>query len=255
MNCIDTFREFISYDEDPQPVPYDKWGESICRWFSAEAFSTRWITTTSGQRCVILPDIGGDTVPAPIMLLNFNQTDVAKASAAQKERENLFPRLEGTEIRGVDEGPTSQSPTQDESQVLEDETQGFSEGDEDGVEVTSIEIDDDDDEDDDGWQTDESGELDTGPTDDNSDGPNPVPHPSQLQRRRCRVRVITDYGESLEDSHRCFQNIIHARLPYTVCSTTEEFRYHGVLMDEERIIGLRVRIIAVFNLCLSRLLD
>ncbi|KAJ6591159.1 hypothetical protein DFH09DRAFT_1026188 [Mycena vulgaris] len=47
---------------------YADWGPEVCRWLSAGGMIMDWITTTSGQRCVLLPERG----PAPIYILDFN---------------------------------------------------------------------------------------------------------------------------------------------------------------------------------------
>ncbi|KAF7762341.1 hypothetical protein Agabi119p4_8934 [Agaricus bisporus var. burnettii] len=54
--CLNRLENFISYHDDPRPVPYDDWGKDICRWIPADGYSSQWITKTSGQKCVLFPD-------------------------------------------------------------------------------------------------------------------------------------------------------------------------------------------------------
>jgi hypothetical protein len=47
---------------------YTTWGPDICRWINAAGLVMDWITTSSGQRCVLLPM----RLPTPFILLDFN---------------------------------------------------------------------------------------------------------------------------------------------------------------------------------------
>jgi len=49
---------------------YVDWGPDICRWINAAGLVMDWITTTSGQRCVLLPQRS----PTSFILLDFNPT-------------------------------------------------------------------------------------------------------------------------------------------------------------------------------------
>jgi hypothetical protein len=86
VNCLDQFETFISEIEDPKPVPYNDWGTDVCRWLPADDYATQWITTTSGQKCALYaePDhLDAESTPESIMLLDFNQTEVARSLATQ----------------------------------------------------------------------------------------------------------------------------------------------------------------------------
>lgn len=61
------------------------------------------------------------------------------------------------------------------------------------------------------------------------------------QRPRRRVKAMTRESDALDDMTRCFHNIVYSSLPYTVCSSEEKYKFKGVLLDEERILGLEVR--------------
>ncbi|KAJ6588506.1 hypothetical protein B0H19DRAFT_1248157 [Mycena capillaripes] len=47
---------------------YAEWGPDICRWVNAAGLVMDWITTTSGQRCILLPM----RLPTSLILLDFN---------------------------------------------------------------------------------------------------------------------------------------------------------------------------------------
>ncbi|EKM77109.1 hypothetical protein AGABI1DRAFT_77888 [Agaricus bisporus var. burnettii JB137-S8] len=82
--CLDRFDNYISYHDDPSPVPYDDWGQDICRWIPADGYSSQWITKTSGQKCVLFPEMGHFGLNASsesITMLDFNQTEVARVLA------------------------------------------------------------------------------------------------------------------------------------------------------------------------------
>lgn len=49
---------------------------------------------------------------------------------------------------------------------------------------------------------------------------------------------------------RCFEEPVLSMLPYSVCITPQTYDYDGVLMDEERLIGLRVRFVQCFSRCM-----
>ena len=70
-------------DDDVVPlIPWAQWGPSITRWLGAGVMPTRWITTTSGQRCVFrLARTGNE--PSPIVVLDFHPTSVKRAAAAE----------------------------------------------------------------------------------------------------------------------------------------------------------------------------
>ncbi|KXN81081.1 hypothetical protein AN958_06125 [Leucoagaricus sp. SymC.cos] len=145
VKCLERFPEAISDTGDIEPVPYSMWGQDACRWFLAEALSTRWITTTAGQRCIIIQDINLDVERAPFILLNFNQKDVAR--------------------------------------VLEDEAR-------------------------------------------------------DRQEKEKRLTAMVRPDDPIPDERHVFREIGYSSLSYTVCASKKKYPFDGVLIDEERIIGL-----------------
>ncbi|KAJ7628632.1 hypothetical protein FB45DRAFT_41712 [Roridomyces roridus] len=70
-------------DKHPEPandpLPYSEWGPNVCRWLNAAGLNTDWITTTSGQRCVLLP-----MRPSPFFLLDFNPLNEPVGPSARR---------------------------------------------------------------------------------------------------------------------------------------------------------------------------
>ncbi|KAJ7662067.1 hypothetical protein DFH06DRAFT_1191362 [Mycena polygramma] len=66
---------------------YAEWGPDICRWINAAGLVMDWITTTSGQRCVLLPQ----RLPTSFILLDFNPyTAHAKAQNCLPPEDDPF---------------------------------------------------------------------------------------------------------------------------------------------------------------------
>jgi len=65
----------------PEPPPeavhlsWEAWGASVTRWFEGNPASMRWITTTAGQRAIMMED-GAST---PIIVRDFNPDAVRSA--------------------------------------------------------------------------------------------------------------------------------------------------------------------------------
>lgn len=64
-------------------IPWAQWGPSITRWLGGGVLPTRWITTTSGQRCVFRLARSGDEPSSPIVVFDFNPTSVKRAAVAE----------------------------------------------------------------------------------------------------------------------------------------------------------------------------
>ena len=78
--------------DDPTPIHWLSWGPPITRWFPADVNSTRWITTTAGQRAVLIGHSQHE-VGCEYIVLDFNPENVQRA---EKELESL---PEGVESR------------------------------------------------------------------------------------------------------------------------------------------------------------
>ncbi|TFK41206.1 hypothetical protein BDQ12DRAFT_679076 [Crucibulum laeve] len=129
---------FSSHDA-PERIPWLSWGPPITRWLNADNVPTRWITTTAGQRCVLIADNAANH-GFPVVILDFNPYNLRRTEKYLRRTPN--PRL---------------------------------------------------------W---------------------------------CVIGP-----QRVEDSE-CFVDSIESSLPYTACASTQSFEYEGVLMDEERVLGL-----------------
>ncbi|KAF8889540.1 hypothetical protein CPB84DRAFT_1785452 [Gymnopilus junonius] len=86
---------FTSYTHNPttghrtKTVPYSLWGPPITRWFNSDFIPTRWITTTCGQRMVVLR-VDGDNEDMeeageyPYIVFDFCAQNVQKMGARLK---------------------------------------------------------------------------------------------------------------------------------------------------------------------------
>ncbi|KAF6754717.1 hypothetical protein DFP72DRAFT_898601 [Ephemerocybe angulata] len=74
----------------PKPVPWEQWGPKATRWIETDDIPTRWITTTSGQRAVLISSAAANQQGSgsPIVIMDFNETRVKKIGheLAQKQR-------------------------------------------------------------------------------------------------------------------------------------------------------------------------
>ena len=60
-------------NKDPIPIPWSSWGPPVTRWFPADN-ATRWITTTAGQRSVLL-----NSTRRQYVVLDFNPENLRRA--------------------------------------------------------------------------------------------------------------------------------------------------------------------------------
>ena len=133
-------------------VPWEAWGVSATRWFEADPASTRWITTTAGQRAVTMED-GAST---PIIVRDFNPYAVSSARARAAAAGHLQQRCD--------------------------------------------------------WRED-------------------LPNGNLMTLK---------VDDSVLAAGSVFKDDVRSSLPYVEIVTQEEYCYEGVLIDEERILGLKV---------------
>ena len=178
---------------------------------------------TSGQRCVIIPD-PSYRVYGPLVLLNFNQNDVAKLHTAEKQKYKMMSRRDRLVRRKREENRgiylfQTQSVYPNYWEVYSDM-------------VGDSIPDDPDDEKGGPYRRYCSRELDGGIDldDDSDDGDGPT---------RNRVKSKTQPGRLYD--HKCFQNTVYSRLSFTVWSM-DSCTFDGAILDEEGILGLGVRI-------------
>jgi hypothetical protein len=51
-----------------------------------------------------------------------------------------------------------------------------------------------------------------------------------------------DYDALSVEELGVFNETVGWKLPYVACESEQEYDYHGVMLDEERVIGLKVRL-------------
>ncbi|KAF9448585.1 hypothetical protein P691DRAFT_800519 [Macrolepiota fuliginosa MF-IS2] len=207
VEILETFSASISSDERPKPLPYDDWGPSVCRWFndSVDGYRIGNITAVVGQKFVTSAKSG----PAPLILRNFNQIDVAKALATER-------RISAVGTRDQ----TSQEPDQNGGCIIGELSGGEntmgSTGK--GKEVSS--------------QTHGASALKI-----SSNPPAEGTDPS-LSEPQLPAKGIVRSRDTLHDPTGCFENTVYSSLPYTVCSSQGEYNFSDILLSEESILGL-----------------
>jgi len=67
-----------------EPIPWAEWGPPVSRWIRAQDHSTRWITTSTGQRLVLIDDPSWE-VERPIVVFDFNPRHRCPDSNTQRE--------------------------------------------------------------------------------------------------------------------------------------------------------------------------
>lgn len=98
-------------DDDPIPLPWSSWGPPITRWFLADVNSISWITTTVGQRGVLM----GQPYRArrrQYVILDFNPENLRRAEQKLLESGPISPsriqcvrNWQGLQTEGVYKDP------------------------------------------------------------------------------------------------------------------------------------------------------
>ena len=95
-------------NDDPVPIPWVAWGPPITRWFPADSNSTRWITTTAGQRGVVFRQSRFEIGACQYVVLDFNRDNIRRAEkklesspSIHKDRIKCFRDWEGVQPEGV----------------------------------------------------------------------------------------------------------------------------------------------------------
>ncbi|KAF9449346.1 hypothetical protein P691DRAFT_728064 [Macrolepiota fuliginosa MF-IS2] len=190
---------FASSTEQPTPVPYNDWGPSACRWFSGaiDDYLIGWTGGMFGQRYT--PRARGT---APLILLNFNPIDVAKALVLGKHTSN-------TEMGDEDNCDVDQG---DGRRDIEENQGRRYAGSHEKVSSQS-------------HQTNALGFAQEPDTDPSSSGP------------RLRIKTVNQGLDPLDDPGHCFENIVYSSLPYTVRSSLEKYKFQNLFLGEEYVLG------------------
>lgn len=108
-------------DEDHVIVPWADWGPPITRWFNTTGYSGGWITTSAGQRYVLMPhdwSLSG----VPIYVLDFNEENLRKMKRYYGDREDeTMVEVEVGSARQLGPVAASLERTNDMEMVEDDE--------------------------------------------------------------------------------------------------------------------------------------
>lgn len=214
---------------DPRRIAWVDWGPPVSRWFNAITTSNRWITTSAGQRCAMIHDYAG-TYGSPIKILDFNPLNIRKMKGEFEREEVAMADSAYGEDRSWPasdmEGPSSIS-----------------------------------------WNTNNifAGQVGDADSDDsmesadNSDGDRFTPSAyttNSQDHRHPGLALCSVLEASSRISPGTFAEEVEGRLPYIEYVSEKEYNYDGVLLDEERMLGITVRLftsIFVFADCCDRL--
>ena len=259
----------------PTPTkPYKCWGPTITRWFNADAIPTRWITTTAGQRYVLIADAEPESAldsGYPYVVLDFGKVAVQRMLAwteAINERvakmakqrnvvaeEPYEDRLEGVlSASEEDEGTLGFIGLGDEWAFEHLDTDEWEEGSDNmSLENGGSPIGSD-------FEAEVGGGAeqfdvvhDFTPSVDVVNSP---PDNSETQEEGSEFPNSLDEDEAVNLSKRIwcmtkpnvlepadtFAEPVLGSLPYVACASERPHPFHGVLLDEERVVGLRVRL-------------
>lgn len=253
-----------------ESIPWAQWGPSASRWFSADVMPIKWITTSAGQRCAVIHD-GAGSRGSPIMIIDFNPHNVRKikakmrtATQAAKEREER--------TRATEEGVWNTTEyiegslddvLREESFADGDDTNSFFQSLTDSEAADGMDVDDDD-----SWFTDDGNEVaieQQTQLESNSDIiPAFVLESASEGSHNPRAGFAAHYNDpgralyrvfdapTIVDSAGTFAEIVEGHLPCVTYISERRYNYDGVLLDEERIIGIKVnsRFLRVRHLCL-----
>ncbi|KAF9448683.1 hypothetical protein P691DRAFT_704507 [Macrolepiota fuliginosa MF-IS2] len=207
VGCLDQIPTFTSLNGRPEPIPYDKWGPSVCRWFNADRGS--WFEITFGQRYIT----EAGTEDEPLTLIDFNPIDVARVLAAEKHR--LKAGASHEDGRRVDRNEGDGCL---EEWSLVDNGSEYK-GENEQVPLRTHE-------------TSAPGILFGTPTEKRETYDPP-------REQRSQAKAVIRALSPLNDPHYCFENTVYSSLPYTVRSSQDMHGFDEILLDEESILGVQ----------------
>lgn len=312
----------------PTRIPWTEWGPPVSRWFKSDTLPTRWITTTAGQRCVVIAESARQQ-GSPYLVMDFNPDNYRKMKAriqdatrkeeerlAEKQREREALRKERKEIlmkmeeelfaTSVMEISTGQqdTPVTSETTDMEEGPSGSGDHELDAtmMDIVPSEISDattnnaedglfanpgyipaamplnmvQEDDSDSAWEDvddaeapqasssnatmggigfmgftldeDFGGEDDEDYTymdeladeDDDVEGVGEHISNPYMSTPWRRARVWCSEGPETLEASQTFAEVVEGHLPYVGCASKERYEYDGVLLDEERVIGIAV---------------
>lgn len=237
----------FSQAESITRMAWAQWGPLVSRWFSTDIMFNRWITNSAGQRCAVVYDDGGPH-GRPIMVIDFNpyvvrkmKTKMRRAIEAANKAKCKHPEV----TTGIAEEESSElmdtteylERTADEALALDpfaDDDTNVIFGSPTPTEDANMDVDDND-----SWFTVDS--------DDENDADDHIGDKAQVHYNIdgypylafCRLLD----GPFSVDTSGTFTEEVAGYLPcVTYVSETRYNDYDGVLLDEERIIGIKVNL-------------
>ncbi|KDR70836.1 hypothetical protein GALMADRAFT_254444 [Galerina marginata CBS 339.88] len=220
-------------------IPYPSWGgPRLTRWFNANAVPPRWITTTSGQRLVLTSPPSPERPNGyPYCVLDFSREclrPVEAAVRAEKVRRDRERRHKsGYEKLRRAKDRLLQLLRRREAAEAEAEVEANNEsGRRDMGVQTELEADPESDDDDDKPSLPTSSSI--HPSASASSPLSRSSHSAPLTF--CRHFYIA-YSEPLEPSAAFAEPVVSA-LPFVACTSPRYYKFDGLLLDEERVIGV-----------------
>ncbi|KAL0948596.1 hypothetical protein HGRIS_011154 [Hohenbuehelia grisea] len=209
--------------EEPPNLPWDQWGPQLTRWFAADDISTRWITVAAGQRCAMIAQ-NARRDPSPLLIMDFNPYHIRSHQTPMPTPDDVAVDDEG--LRHFDS--TAGLGNQASGNAFfgpQDVVTGE-------IILGNQNIDGEDDEDDDD-DDDEEGEED-GDDEDHSGA-----NHADIDASQEPLDVWSITHEEELDPQGIFLEPVRSALPYLLYASPESYRYDGVLLDEERILGVK----------------
>lgn len=213
----------------PVRIPWAEWGPTVTRWFQDELAGTRWITTTCGQRFVRVRANGR------IRVYDFNELAVRRYTHERSLSGSPVGALPGEDILEDRYTEWSTNMEMDDREVEAD----WEDVEEEGAEGAEV----------DGGAGADGVEQQTGGSRVQADGDTEEAGPQRLSTDR-RLKVVL--GSTMIADASAWDGPLESSLPYMETSVSVPDEYESALLDEDIIIGLKVRLI-VFWLSFYRL--
>jgi len=247
---------------DPLRVAWVDWGPPVSRWFNANATSNRWITTSAGQRCVMI-HVGA--YGSPITILDFNLLNIRKMkgkferekakrkeklqelwSKAMAQRQSPLAREMAINMADSEDRPLSPSKI---GVLLSSD-----------IHMTDMDVGEDDDHE--SWITmDDDANIFAGQVASDADSDDSMPGLQSVDNSDDDCFPPSAYTTDPQDyrypglalcraveassrlSPGTFAEEVEGRLPYIEYISERDYDYDGAFLDEERMLGITVRFV------------
>jgi hypothetical protein len=247
------YAEISSPDgQDPRGIPWVVWGPAVSRWFAARP--TRWFANSAGQRCAMVQS-------GRIMILDFNPFNIRKMNAKSKRENETKEEMSitkasngepaGEEGRSLPAGEMEQSGQMEITDIQANSELGdvliLSDDETGAVELDTsqswVSMEDDDDfvvSDSDSNHSMPGLELFNSSDEEFVDLLAAYTASPQDHRHLGLASCHMVEAPSTVESPGIFTEEVEGRLPYIAYTSEREYEYGGILLDEERILGITV---------------